>query len=212
MPQDALDDLRVVDMRHDAHLVLALGTQQRINLPALLDQLAPRSRRNAPRFERRMLDDFNHRACERTTPLLRCCRGFASGLLCTLPALAAHLVGGRHGTVTIGPRRTTPTTRIIAARECASRAHIAINSLFSDRNDLCPSFDSLARRSALDSCQILRATSYGLQFCSVSAMIPSAHPSRLRSKLQPRARLFASSTLVFRCVMTACHSRPRSLS
>jgi DUF438 domain-containing protein len=25
MPQDALDDLRVVDERHDAHLVLTLG-------------------------------------------------------------------------------------------------------------------------------------------------------------------------------------------
>ena len=59
----------------------------------MLDQLAPRSRRNAPRLERTMLDDFNRRACERTTPLLRCCRGLARGLLRTLPALAAHLVG-----------------------------------------------------------------------------------------------------------------------
>ena len=44
-----------------------------------------------------MLDDFNRRACERTTPLLRCCRGLPRGLLlcllCTLPALTAHLVG-----------------------------------------------------------------------------------------------------------------------
>ena len=44
-----------------------------------------------------MLDDFNRRACERTTPLLRCCRGLARGLLlcllCTLPTLPAHLVG-----------------------------------------------------------------------------------------------------------------------
>ncbi len=40
-----------------------------------------------------MLDDFNRRACERTTPLLRCCRGLARGLLlCTLPTLPAHLV------------------------------------------------------------------------------------------------------------------------
>ena len=74
MPQDALDDLRVVDMRHDAHLVLALGTQQRINLPALLDQLAPRSRRNAPRSKRTMLDDFNHRACGAPHP---CCAAAA---------------------------------------------------------------------------------------------------------------------------------------
>jgi hypothetical protein len=85
-------------------------------------------------------------------------------------------------------RRATRTTRIIAARECASRARIARNSLFSHRNDLCPSFDLLARRSALDSCPILRATSCCLQFCSVSAMTPSAHPSRPRSKLQPRVR------------------------
>ena len=44
-----------------------------------------------------MLDDFNRRACERTTPLLRCCRGLARGLLLWLlrthPALTAHLVG-----------------------------------------------------------------------------------------------------------------------
>ena len=32
----------------------------------MLDQLAPRSQRNAPRLERTMLDDFNRRACERT--------------------------------------------------------------------------------------------------------------------------------------------------
>ena len=51
-----------------------IGTQQRINFPDLLDQLAPRTRRNAPRLERAMLDDFNRRACERTTPLQRCCR------------------------------------------------------------------------------------------------------------------------------------------
>ena len=43
MPQDALDDLRVVDQRHDAHLVMTLGTQQRINFPDLLDELTPRS-------------------------------------------------------------------------------------------------------------------------------------------------------------------------
>ena len=94
MPQDALDDLRVIDQRHDAHLVMTLGTLQRINFPDLLDQLAPRSRWDAPRLERRMLDDFNRRACERTTPLLRCCRGFARSLLLgTLPALPAHLFG-----------------------------------------------------------------------------------------------------------------------
>jgi len=44
-----------------------------------------------------MLDDFNRRACKRTTPLLRCCRRVVHGcLLCllwTLPALTAHLVG-----------------------------------------------------------------------------------------------------------------------
>jgi len=43
MTQDALDDLRVVDQLHDAHLVMTLGTQQRINFPDFLDQLAPRS-------------------------------------------------------------------------------------------------------------------------------------------------------------------------
>ncbi|PHX77144.1 MAG: hypothetical protein CK544_05670 [Planctomycetaceae bacterium] len=63
----------------------------------MLDPLAPRSRRNAPRFECRMLDDFNRRAYFGATPLLCCCRGLARGLLlcllCTLPTLAAHLVG-----------------------------------------------------------------------------------------------------------------------
>jgi len=97
MPQDALDDLRVVDQRHDAHLVMTLRTQQRINFPNLLDQLSPRTRRNAPRLERRMLDDFNRCAYFGATPLLCCCCGLARGLLlcllCTLPALPAHLVG-----------------------------------------------------------------------------------------------------------------------
>ena len=37
-PQDALDDLRVGDERHDAHLVVTLGTQQPIDLPDLLDK------------------------------------------------------------------------------------------------------------------------------------------------------------------------------
>ena len=59
----------------------------------MLDQLAPRSRWNAPRLRREMLDDFNRRVSFGTTPLLRCCRGLARGLLCTLPALTAHLVG-----------------------------------------------------------------------------------------------------------------------
>ena len=62
-----------------------------------LDQLAPRSRWNAPRLRRDLLDDFNRRACFGATPLLCCCCGLACGLLlcllCTLPALAAHLVG-----------------------------------------------------------------------------------------------------------------------
>ena len=41
-----------------------------------------------------MLDDFNRRARSRTTLLLCCCRRLARGLLlCTLPALPAHLVG-----------------------------------------------------------------------------------------------------------------------
>jgi len=44
------------NMPQDAHLVRTLRTQQRIDLPDLLDQLAPRSRRNAPRLERTMLD------------------------------------------------------------------------------------------------------------------------------------------------------------
>ena len=71
-----------------------LGTQQRIDFPDLLDQLAPRSRRDAPRLEREMLDDFNRRACERTTLLRRCCRRLVRDLfLRTLPALPAHLVG-----------------------------------------------------------------------------------------------------------------------
>ena len=68
----AIDDLRVVDQRHDAHFVLALRAQQRIDLPDFLDQLAPRSRWNAPRFERRMLDDCNRRAYFGATPLLCC--------------------------------------------------------------------------------------------------------------------------------------------
>ena len=59
-----------------------------------LDQLAPRTRRNAPWLRLTMLDDFNRRDYFRTTPLLCCCRGLARGLLlCTLPALTAHLVG-----------------------------------------------------------------------------------------------------------------------
>ena len=81
MTQDALDDLRVIDQRHDAHLLMTLGTLQRINFPDRLDQLAPQSRWDAPRLERKMLDDFNRRACERTTPLLRCCRQLVRGLL-----------------------------------------------------------------------------------------------------------------------------------
>ena len=94
--QDALDDLRVIDQRHDAHLVMTSGTQQRINLPDFLDQLAPRSRWNAPRFERGMLDDCNYRAYFGAVPLLCCCRGLARSLLlcllCKLPAPATHLV------------------------------------------------------------------------------------------------------------------------
>ena len=93
MTQDALDDLRVIDQRHDAHLVPALRAQQRIDLPDLLDQLTPRSPRNAPRFEREMLDDFNRCAYFGATPLLCCCR-LARGLLCMLPTLVAHFVGG----------------------------------------------------------------------------------------------------------------------
>ena len=100
------------------------------------------------------------------------------------------------------------TTRISAARE--SSAHRKKHLVFPSKRSR-PSFDSWALTSALDSCQILRATSCCLQSCSVSAMIPSAHPSRLRSKSQPRARLFASRTLVFRWAMTACHSRARLL-
>ena len=96
------------------------------------------------------------------------------------------------------------------ARVRESSAHRKKQLVFQSKRSR-PSFDSWARRSALGSCPILRATSCCLQFCSVSAMIPSAHPSRLRSKLQTRARLFASSTQVFRCAMTACHSRARLL-
>jgi len=59
MLQDALDDLRIIDERHDAHLVMTLGTQQRINFPDFLDELAPRSRWHAPRLRREMLDDFH---------------------------------------------------------------------------------------------------------------------------------------------------------
>jgi len=35
--------------------VVTLGTQQGINFPDLLDQLAPRTRRDAPRLERRIV-------------------------------------------------------------------------------------------------------------------------------------------------------------
>lgn len=58
-PRPRLDDLRVIDQRHDAHLVMTLGTLQRIDLPDILDQLTPRSRWNAPRLRREMLDDFH---------------------------------------------------------------------------------------------------------------------------------------------------------
>ena len=37
----------------------------------MFDQLAPRSRRNAQRLERKMLDDFNRRAYFGATPLMR---------------------------------------------------------------------------------------------------------------------------------------------
>ena len=61
-----------------------------------LDQLAPRTRRDAPRLRLTMLDDFNRRARSRTTLLLCCCRRVVRGcLLCllwTLPALSGHLV------------------------------------------------------------------------------------------------------------------------
>ena len=41
-----------------------------------------------------MFDDFNRRACERTTLLLRCYRRLVCDLLLgMLPALATHLVG-----------------------------------------------------------------------------------------------------------------------
>jgi hypothetical protein len=76
---------------------MAFETQQRINFPDFLGQLRPRSRRNAPCLRREMLDDFNRRACERTTPLLRCCRRLSRCLLLcplfTLPAMPAHLAG-----------------------------------------------------------------------------------------------------------------------
>jgi len=39
--QDALDDLSLVDEGHDAHLVLAMGAQQRVDFPDLLDEFAP---------------------------------------------------------------------------------------------------------------------------------------------------------------------------
>ena len=96
MSQDALDDLRVVDERHDAHLVMTLGTKQRIDFSDLLDKVPPLLRRDAPRLEREMLDDFHRRTGSRTTFLLRCCRRVVRGcLLCllwTLPALSGHLV------------------------------------------------------------------------------------------------------------------------
>ena len=99
MTQDALDDLRVVDQRHDPHLVLELGchgTKQRIDFSDLLDKVPPLLRRDAPRLEREMLDDFHRRTGSRTTFLLRCCRRVVRGcLLCllwTLPALSGHLV------------------------------------------------------------------------------------------------------------------------
>ena len=64
----------------------------------MLDQLAPRSRRNAPRLEREMLDDFNRRVSFGATPLLCCCCGLARGLLLfTLSPLPAHLVGLSEG-------------------------------------------------------------------------------------------------------------------
>jgi len=49
---------------------MLLRTQQRIDLPDLLDQLAPRSRWNAPRLRRTILHDFNRRAHFGITSLL----------------------------------------------------------------------------------------------------------------------------------------------
>ena len=74
-----------------------IGNTQVINLPDFLDQLAPQSRWNAPRFERGMLDDCKCRAYFGATPLL-CCycwltRGVLLWLLRTLPALDEHHVG-----------------------------------------------------------------------------------------------------------------------
>ena len=45
------------------------GTKKRIDFPDLLDQLTPRSRWNAPRLRREMLDDFNRRVSFGATPL-----------------------------------------------------------------------------------------------------------------------------------------------
>ena len=73
------------------------GTKKRIDFPDLLDEVPPLLRRDAPRLRREMLDDFHRRVSFGATPLLCCCCGLARGLLlcllCTLPALTAHLVG-----------------------------------------------------------------------------------------------------------------------
>ena len=137
----------------------------------------------------------------------RCGLGVAFGALLALCRLPRE--GERRVTLLVRRRQVLDGFHL-RARVRESSAHRNKQLVFRSKRPR-PSLDSLARRSPLDSCQILRATSCCLQFCSVSAMIPSAHPSRPRSKLQPRARLFASSTLVFRCAMTACHSRADSL-
>ena len=115
---------------------MAFETQQRINFPNFLDQLTPRSRRNAPCLRREMLDDFNRSACERTTPLLRCCRRLARCLLLcplfTLPAMPAHLVGTpvivtRHLKAlawnVLRDRRDAPTLMHLKSRMHATAQH-----------------------------------------------------------------------------------------
>ncbi len=49
MAEDLLDHLAVVNERNEFHLSPAVGTNQRVNFPDLLDQLAPLLRRDARR-------------------------------------------------------------------------------------------------------------------------------------------------------------------
>ena len=59
MAQDALDHVALVDERNDAHLFLALRTQERVGFPDLLDEFAPFRGRDAARLVFGDIDGLN---------------------------------------------------------------------------------------------------------------------------------------------------------